>query len=180
MDHGTARRSALGLLFSSVIALSLTAQADQALIADALKAAPPDLARGATVVDWEGKVHKQGSNGYTCLPTPPTLSGQAPMCLEGKWRQWAEAWQNKKPFEAKALGIAYMLGGDAGASNVDPFAEGPTEDNQWIKEGPHLMVIAPPALLETFTTDPQQGGPYLMWKGTPYQHLMVPVGARTE
>jgi hypothetical protein len=69
-----------------------------------------------------------------------------------------------------------MLAGDEGASNIDPFAEGPTDDNQWIKEGPHLMLIVPDAAaLETIPTDPKVGGPYVMWKGTPYAHVMVPV-----
>ena len=31
------------------------------------------------------------------------------------------------------------------------------------------------ALLEGISTDPQNGGPYVMWKGTPYAHVMVPV-----
>ena len=26
-----------------------------------------------------------------------------------------------------------------------------------------------------FSTDPKSGGPYIMWDGTPYEHLMVPV-----
>jgi hypothetical protein len=98
--------------------------------------------------------------------------------MDGAWMQWADAWSNKKDFTADKLGISYMLAGDEGASNIDPFAEGPTDENEWIVEGPHLMIIAPPALLEGFPTDPDNGGPYVMWKGTPYAHLMVPVGAR--
>ena len=71
---------------------------------DALSAAWPGMAENATVVDWEGNVLQEGSNGYTCLPTPPMLTGTAPMCMDG--------------------------------------------------------------------------GPYVMWKGTPYAHLMVPIGSR--
>jgi hypothetical protein len=41
---------------------------------------------------------------------------------------------------------------------------------------PHLMVLFPdPKLLEAYSTDPGSGGPWVMWKGTPYAHLMVPV-----
>lgn len=54
------------------------------------------------------------------------------------------------------------------------------EDNEWIEEGAHLMIIAPAKLLDAFPTDPENGGPYVMWKGTPYAHLMVPVGPRDE
>jgi len=154
------------------------AQDESDAVADALSAAWPGMADGATVVDWEGNVLQEGSNGYTCLPTPPMLTGTAPMCMDGEWMEWADAWQNKKEYAPKSLGISYMLAGDEGASNTDPYAEGPTEDNEWIIEGAHLMILAPSALLEGFPTDPQNGGPYVMWKGTPYAHLMVPVGSR--
>ena len=148
------------------------------LVADALSAAWPGMAENAAIVDWDGNVLKEGSNGYTCMPSPPTLGG--PMCMDSEWMKWAEAWQNKADFTAEALGISYMLAGDkdGGSSNIDPFATGPTDDNEWIAEGAHLMIIAPPALLEAYPTDPDNGGAYVMWKGTPYAHLMVPIGSR--
>lgn len=147
-------------------------------VADALLAAWPGMTGNVMIMDWEGNMLREGSNGYTCMPTPPMLSGTSPMCLDTEWQQWADAWANKKPYVAKTLGIAYMLAGDEGASNIDPYAEGPTESNEWIREAAHLMIVAPPALLSSFPTDPDNGGPYLMWKGTPYAHLMVPVGSR--
>ena len=149
-------------------------------LSDALNAAWPGMAEDATVVDWEGNVLQEGSNGYTCLPTPPTLVGSAPMCMDSEWMKWADAWQNKKGYAAELLGISYMLAGDEGASNIDPYAEGPTDDNEWIVEGAHLMIVAPAALLDSFPTDPNSGGPYVMWKGTPYAHLMVPIGSREK
>ena len=145
---------------------------------DALSAAWPGMVAGAQVVDWDGNTLKEGDNGYVCLPTPPMLAGTAPMCMDAEWMEWADAWQNKKDFAADRIGISYMLAGDEGASNIDPYAEGPTDDNEWIVEGPHLMIIAPPGMLDSFPADPQSGGPYVMWKDTPYEHLMVPVGAR--
>ena len=73
----------------------------------------------------------------------------------------------------------YMLAGDTGASNIDPYATGPTADNQWVAEGPHIMVIvADPGQLEGLPTDPNSGGAYVMWKGTPYAHIMIPVAQR--
>jgi hypothetical protein len=106
------------------------------------------------------------------------LTVDSPMCMDSEWMKWADAWQNKKDYAARSLGISYMLAGDGGASNVDPFAEGPTADNEWIREGAHLMILAPAELLERFPTDPYNCGPYVMWKGTPYAHLMVPIGSR--
>jgi hypothetical protein len=41
------------------------------------------------------------------------------------------------------------------------------------------MVLVPdPARLEGIPTDPNSGGAYVMWKGTPYAHIMIPVGPR--
>ena len=147
-------------------------------LADALSAAWPGMKENATVLDWEGNVLQEGSNGYTCLPTPPMVTGTAPMCMDNEWIKWADALQNDKEYVPESLGVSYMLAGDAGASNIDPYAVGPTDDNEWIKEGAHLMVLAPAGLLDAYPTDPQNGGPYLMWKGTPYAHLMVPIGSR--
>lgn len=179
----TIRRKA-GFGFSTLVAALLVAPIagsagdESDAVADALRAAWPGMAEDATVVDWEGNVLREGSNGFTCFPTPPTLAGTAPMCMDNEWMEWADAWSNKKDYAADALGISYMLAGDGGASNVDPYAEGPTHDNEWITEGAHLMILAPTALLEAYPTDPDNGGPYVMWKGTPYAHLMVPIGAR--
>jgi hypothetical protein len=161
-----------------VIPASGSAEDESEAIADALSAAWPGMAENATVVDWEGNVLREGSNGFTCLPTPPTHEGKAPMCMDNEWMKWADAWSKKGDYAADTLGISYMLAGDGGASNTDPYAEGPTDDNQWIREGAHLMIVAPAALLEAYPTDPDNGGPYVMWKGTPYAHLMVPIGSR--
>ena len=86
------------------------------------------MAEDATVVDWEGNVLREGSNGYTCFPTPPMLTGTAPMCMDAEWMEWADAWSNEKAFEADTLGISYMLAGDESASNIDPYAEGLSDD----------------------------------------------------
>jgi hypothetical protein len=165
------------LAMGCAIGLSGLALADQkkAMIDDAKSAAPNTIAGSAAIMDWAGNTLQKGDNGYTCFPTPPNLNGKAPMCLDKPWMAWADAWMNKKPFKASAVGTAYMLAGDGGASNIDPFAKGPTAGNQWIVEGPHLMIIVPDAaMLDGIPTDPKNGGPYVMWKGTPYAHIMVP------
>ncbi len=38
-----------------------------------------------------------------------------------------------------------------------------------------MILVPDPALLDGISTDPWNGGPYVMWKGTPYAHIMVPV-----
>jgi hypothetical protein len=173
----------LGGIVLGAGAIAATAEPDkEALIREALGAAPPAVASTAAVKTMDGKVLKQGEGTYTCFPTPPSVQakgGREPMCLDKIWLAWADAWMNKKPFKASGTGIGYMLAGDTGASNIDPYAQGPAADNQWVVEGPHIMVIvADPAQLEGFPTDPNSGGAYVMWKGTPYVHVMVPVAPR--
>ncbi|HUK11216.1 MAG TPA: hypothetical protein VLX09_25345, partial [Stellaceae bacterium] len=150
------------------------------LIDDALSAAPPSIARAATVMDWNHRVLRQGNGVYFCFPTPQDTRprGREPMCLDKVWMAWLDAWMYAKPFKADGIGVAYMLAGDAGASAIDPYAAGPTADNRWAVDGPHLMIILPDTTgLEGLPTDASSGGPWVMWKGTPYAHIMVPVGS---
>jgi hypothetical protein len=172
----------LGAAMLLVGGASATAQDKQALIESALSAAPPMVAETATVKDRKGNVLKEGSGAYTCFGRE--APGQSPICVDEVWAGWVDARVNKKPFTASEVGISYMLAGDApdsGVSNIDPDAKEPTADNQWIVEGPHLMILVPdPVLLDAFPAEPGNGDPYVMWKGTPYAHIMVPTGGRPE
>ena len=155
-------------------------------IANAMSAAPAVISKKATIMDWpekEGGQPKQlraGTNGWVCFPSAPAefagASGDDPMCLDKQWQGWGDAWMSKTPPKVDGTGIAYMLKGDKGASNTDPFATGPTATNNWVVTPPHIMVLyADLKMLDAFPTDPNTGGPWVMWKGTPYAHLMVPV-----
>jgi hypothetical protein len=82
---------------------------------------------------------------------------------------------HKRQPNVTAVGVAYMLQGDKGASNTDPFATAATADNQWVVSPAHIMVLTPDARqLDALPTDPKNGGAWVMWKGTPYAHIMVP------
>lgn len=169
-----------GILVAVAVA-PVFAQDKEAQIKDALSAAPPAITENATVMTMEGEVLREGSGDYTCFPG--VEAGPGPMCLDEEWMRWADAWMNKKEFTPSRMAIAYMLSGDmpgGGASNIDPFATEPTDDNQWVVEGPHLMVIGPDPVTEGVTTDPDAGVPYVMWEGTPYEHIMVPVAPRPK
>lgn len=151
----------------------------QATIREALSAAPADIAKNATVKDWDGNVLKQGTGAYTCFPAPPSMKGVGPMCLDAVWQSWSQAWMQKKDVNITGVGIAYMLQGDGGVSNIDPYATAKTPDNQWVVSGPHTMVLVPDkSALDAMPTDPNNGGPFVMWKGTPYAHIMVPIGKK--
>jgi hypothetical protein len=152
------------------------AQSDAAVIAKATSAAPPDIGRNAAVMgagaDGKMKELRAGTNGWMCMLD---LAGDS-MCLDKEWQAWGDAWMNKKePPKPTTVGVAYMLKGDKGASNTDPYATKPTADNQWVVSGPHIMILPTDvSQLDAYPTAWTKGGPWVMWKGTPYAHIMVP------
>lgn len=172
------------LLFAAAAATAETGvQIDEAaLVKEALSAAPPQVAKTARVMDLEGNLLREGTGAFTCFPAPPDLAG--PMCLDEQWLAWMHAWMQQKPFTPSRIGFAYMLAGDTpygGASNINPFDMEPTADNDWVVEGPHVMLLVPAeALLAELPITPEEDRPYVMWSGTPYAHVMWPMEERPD
>jgi hypothetical protein len=149
--------------------------ADTTKISRAMSAGPSSVSANATIMEMsaDGKMKqlRAGTNGWLCV----VEEDGTPMCLDKEWQTWADGWMNKKDPQVKNIGLAYMLKGDKGASNTDPYAKKATADNAWVVSGPHVMVVLPdPAQLDALPTDPWNGGPWVMWKGTKYAHIMVP------
>ena len=151
-------------------------------IASAAAAAPEAVARDAAIVamnpDGTMKTLREGKNGWTCMPDNPATPGPDPMCGDANAMKWAEAWVGKKPPPANTVGFMYMLAGGTDASNTDPYAQAPTEGNAWIETGPHVMVVGSKEILTGYPSGakPDTKVPYVMWAGTPYAHMMIPVG----
>ena len=158
-----------------------TAAASNDPVASAESAAPAALAHDAAVVTVgaDGKMTqvRAGKNGWTCLPDAPDTPGVDPMCFDANAGKWVQAWAGHKPPPDGTPGVMYMLEGGTDASNTDPYATKPTADNDWIKTGPHIMIVGSKAMLGGYPSSPKPDttGPYVMWAGTPYAHLMVPV-----
>jgi hypothetical protein len=162
----------LVLLVAVLLAPAPTHAQDAITIALAESAAPTQVSAEATILDAEGNVVREGTNRWTCVADPV-----GPMCGDEQWMSFLEAYINRTDdVDVTAVGIAYMLVGDQGVSNIDPFAESPSPNNEWVQTGPHMMLIVPdPALLEGIPTDPRGGGPYVMWADTPLAHVMIPL-----
>ncbi len=165
----------------SVQAANKAMPSDAQMIASAMRAAPASIAKGATIVamDATGKLRtlRKGSNAFTCMPDSPATPGPDPMCMDKNAMAWAQAWMAHQPPPGK-LGLMYMLEGGTDASNTNPFATKPEAGNHWIKTGPHLMLVgADDAFYAGYPQDanPDTHMPYVMWVGTPYQHLMTPI-----
>ena len=136
-------------------------------IAEAESAAPKTITKDATIKTPDGKVLRQGTNGWTCYPGSAVIG---PMCNRAQWDALLGALQKREPIDVKEFSVSYMLAGEGdaiGVSNSDPFATDPATKDDWVKEGPHLMTLVPdPAILEGLSTDPKDPV-YVMWKGTP-------------
>jgi hypothetical protein len=148
-------------------------------IRSAMSAAPASVAAHATIAranaDGTMTTLRKGTNGFTCMPDNPQTPGPDPMCMDANAMTWAMAWMGHKPPPSDKPGVMYMLEGGTDFSNVDPYATKP--DGAWIKTGPHVMVVGSAAVLAGYPSGPRPDtrSPYVMWAGTPYAHLMIPV-----
>jgi hypothetical protein len=185
-----------GTVILAGLAMLLTIPASPALgqgkatkaqkIANAMTAAPRSISGKATIMDWPSTEGEQmvtlraGTNGWTCLPDQPRTKGNDPSCMDAQWMSFMDALMSKKTPTISRAGIGYMIAPGGGAySNTDPYARKPTADNDWGYDPPHIMLlVADQRALEGMpTTRRQSGGPWVMWPGTVYAHIMVPVAA---
>ncbi|MFY9329758.1 MAG: hypothetical protein WAO76_17350 [Georgfuchsia sp.] len=160
----------------------VASDADQELIESAMQAAPEKVSGAATVVtmnaDGTMRILREGTNGFTCMPDNPATPGPDPMCMDKAAMQWVMDWVEHKTPSAGRIGFMYMLAGGTDASNMDPYATKPSANNHWIKTGPHVMIVGAEASFYGMypkSDDPDTAVPYVMWAGTPYMHLMIPI-----
>jgi hypothetical protein len=151
-------------------------------IANAMSAAPAAIAEGATILDFPPDANTpppvlhEGTNGWTCFPDWTVTPGNDPLCLDKSFNQWNDALATGTDPNITEPGMAYMLAGGSDPSNTDPLALEPAPGEDWITTPPHVMVLIPGKWDTTiFSTDHHYGGPYVMWAGTPYEHIMTPI-----
>lgn len=154
---------------------------DAEMMTNAMSAAPRAVAETATLIamDEKGAMRtlRQGTGPFTCMPDNPTTPGNDPMCLDKNGMAWANAWMTHTEPPKGQIGLGYMLAGGSDASNDDPYATAPAAGHAWVDTGPHVMILngvdSMPGLPRT-AENPRV--PYVMWGGTPYAHVMMPVG----
>ncbi|MBC8295888.1 MAG: hypothetical protein H8E55_08865 [Pelagibacterales bacterium] len=152
-------------------------------------AAPSYIAANCTVLDVDGTVLREGTNGWTAMAANPRGMADPengwkdpheamPMVGDGPAMKWAMAYMSGKTPEMDKDGWAWMLHGDMGEDNSKHlvFNKEDAAEGEWIESGAHLMLFPKdPASLEGQSTDFNSGAPYVMFKGTGYDHLMIPV-----
>jgi hypothetical protein len=156
-------------------------------IANAESAAPPAIAKDATIMGWAedgtpSVLLREGTNGWTCMADWPASPGNDPQCNDRVWQEeFSSAFATGEEPNITEPGIAYMLAGGSDPSNTDPMAMEPAPGEEWITSPPHIMILLPDGYDATkFSTEPSMYVPYIMWDGTPYEHLMVPVAGTSQ
>jgi hypothetical protein len=165
---------AVGIAPAVIQAQQMNAMSNSEYIAKIEAGAPAAVVQSATVimVTKNGKrILQTGTNGFTCV-----VLGDMPVCADHNALVWMRAISTHGP-PPDSVGFAYMLDGDRGDSNTDPYASGPTATNHWVKTGPHVMIFGPAVKTMGYpaTADADPTKPYVMWPNTPYAHLMIPV-----
>lgn len=155
---------------------------DAEIIASATAAAPSKVSANAAIVSMKAdgtmRTVRKGTNGLACMADEPSTPGPDPMCLDKSSMDWLHALVTHKTPAPGKVGFIYMLAGGTDASNTDPYASKPLPNNHWVKTGPHVMVVGADATFYNQypkNPDPDTTVPYVMWAGTPYQHLMIPI-----
>ncbi len=173
--------------------LTTSQHSDDWKIRNALSAAPGTIAQKATVMDWpadpksnsKGRVLRQGSNGWTCMPDEPGKPQHNPMCVDETMMKWIMASIAGKKPDLDRVGLSYMLLGEVGADIGDLTATKPPPGKDWYYAGPHVMMVLPDAAsaaLRDLNRDPSTNGPYVRWLRYPGATplLVVPVAAAGE
>ena len=164
-------------------------------------AAPSFIAAKCTVIDSDGKtVLREGTNGWTAMAGNPRGMSDPengwkdpheamPMVTDAQGMKWAMAYMAGTKPELDHDGWMYMLHGDMGEDNsvgmrmsvngegeIDIKTKETAAEGQWIESGPHIMLMPKdPSSLKGLTTDFNSGGPYIMFEGTGYDHVMIPL-----
>jgi len=160
------------------------ARTPAAKIQEAMTAAPGSISKDATIMDWPAKEGDQmtqlraGTNGWTCMPDYPATQGVDPMCVDDQWMGFMGAMMSKATPHVTHAGVGYMIAPGGGyGSNKDPYATKAAPDNEWGYDPPHIMLlVTDPKELQGLPTT-RQSGPWVMWTGTSYAHVMIPVAS---
>jgi metallo-beta-lactamase class B len=156
----------------------------------ALSAAPATIAAGAAVLltGYDGKTRelRPGTNGWTCTVTQaaatanPDAIEHHPACFDRYGLEWMRAYEAGRDPDPNHVGYSYMLQGGSSWSNTDPTAYGLAQGQKdSIHIPPHIMILnarlADTSGFPSKETNPDTSRPFVMFGGTRYALLILPV-----
>jgi hypothetical protein len=119
---------------------------------------------------------QKGTNGFTCDVTPRGI----PKCADEGGMEWLRAIRSEAG-PSERTGVIYLLAGAPGSSQDH---HGTPEDHDHfslLDGGPHIMVVGRAARQvarsDFSTANVDTSRAHLMYPGTKYEHLMLPVTA---
>ena len=162
--------------------ITSTGMTDDEKIANAMIAGIPSIVANAAILDWpseegaEAVELRPGTNGWLCRTDDPITPVNDPRCFDANWQLTNGVAFGPEREAHSALGLAYMLNGGNAADNDDPSVVEPAAGQEWQTDPPHVMVNSPiqwdPAV---YSNDHHSGGPWVMFGGTPIEHVMFPI-----
>ncbi len=172
-------------LFCAIAVQPAYAQNDlKSQIAWAISAAPPSIATRAIVVTMsdDGKIKelRKGENGWTCIVHDPATPMGHPLCVDQNGLDWMAAAMSGHAPDPDKIGYSYMLRGGSTWSNTDAAATNlPPGQKDFIHIPPHIMImnakIANSSGFPSGETNPDTHRPFVMYGGTPYAIVMIPL-----
>lgn len=146
-------------------------------IKSAMSAAPTRISKNAAIVDSDGTVLREGSNKWTCSPGGLPGSRKYPICKDPVFMKWKDTVWKGKPFSTDTVGYSYMLAGGFAADVFDPHVKRSEAGSNSHHEGPHMMLIMPSHdLLADQSGDPKDDDIFVVFKNTPYEMVIIPLG----
>ncbi|MGA7522056.1 MAG: hypothetical protein WBW84_06210 [Acidobacteriaceae bacterium] len=128
---------------------------------------------------------RPGTNGWTCVTVDPSVAhrdaiAHHPACFDKYGLEWMLAYDAHRAPNPDHVGFSYMLDGGSAWSNVDPAAKKPAEgQTDYIHIPPHVMILnqraADSSGLPLQEINPNTAKPFVMFGGTPYALLIVPI-----
>lgn len=145
----------------------------------AMSAAPQRIAANAAIVavDAGGTLVtiKEGTNQFTCVSDLPSTPKADPVCADTNAKQFLTSMMKNDPKPAnQAPGVAYMANGGQHWEKDGMILMKEAAGATLVDEPPHWMITWPFDPQTTgLPTQPNEGGVYIMFAGTPYAHLMI-------
>ena len=79
------------------------------------------------------------------------------MCMDANAAKWAARGSATSRRPQGAVGVMYMLEGGTDASNTDPYAKSRPAENDWVKTGPHVMIVGSKEILAGLSVGREAG-----------------------
>ncbi len=156
-------------------------------VSRAVAAGPEWIAALATVDQWplddtaQFVVVRAASGSWTCFPDQPGTPRVDPLCADDQFFRWLTAWRDHaRTPQVNGMAVAYTLKGFQVASATDPMKARPDSGKAWVELPPAVLIAMPDAAAyRGIAVKRPAAGPWVLWSGTPWAVMVVPMAEVT-